>query len=72
MKKSTEGVTFPRQARVKEVEMIILTCGCKRKVIHKPRPQAKFACPGAGHGYQLGWIRLESNTGWVVENEQGK
>lgn len=49
-----------------------LTCGCHVKTFDVPRSSMKFACPGAGHGYQLGWTQAVGDDGYTRDNIKGE
>lgn len=51
-----------------------LTCGCSLRMTNYPMDRnQKFGCPGAGHGYNVGWVTsTRLSTGTVSHNPKTK
>lgn len=47
---------------------ITLACGCVIRLYQRPNNNAKFPCPGAGHGYQQPWKTSVTADGYHYDN----
>lgn len=63
---------FTRYGRPIPQYKVTLTCGCRVPSHDTPRSGTKFACPGAGHGYQLAWTVAVDATGCIRHNIPGE